>query len=446
MNYLELLGGVMPIAFHFYFKKCNFLIAVTFACLSLILSGCATIVDSVINTTYLPPPYEPNEKAEDLHSELMVVDLHADTLLWNRSLLRRSSIGHVDLPRLRQGNVAIQVLAAVTSVPAASRQTVKDNYWDTIQTLAFFQGWPDETKANKAFLKRALFLRNKLDKQIKESNGALELITTKRELNDLIFKRNHADEKPIGIILAVEGVHVLEGKLSNINVLYKAGFRMLGLNHFVENEMSGGNAQKAYQYGLTDMGKQLVHAAMKKGMIIDLAHSSDETIYDVVKIAKQYDKPVLVSHTGVKRTCDTNRNLGPAQIRAIASTGGVIGVGLFKTATCGNTVDDTARAMRYVMSITDIKSVALGSDYDGFTSAAVDSSGLVMLTQALQKEYCKYEWDGEAILGERCTKRIRATENVYSHTSDEEYICLSDTDIKKIMGGNAIRVLKKVLK
>ncbi len=407
--------------------------------LALMEQNSVEVADRLVNFSHASPPYHPTEEAEELHSRLQVVDMHADQLLWNRDLLRRNKVGHVDLPRLRDGNVAIQVLAAVTSVPFGKGKTVNDDYWDLISTLGKLSNWPDNTK--ESFLNRALHQRDKLDEYIEASQGGLRLITDRAQLNELLDQRREGDDT-IGVMLAVEGIHVLDKNTENLEVLFDAGFRMLGMNHFVENVMSGGGAEGSHRYGLTDEGREMVHAALDMHMIIDLAHSSDETIHDVVGIAREHDKPVLVSHTGVRGTCDTNRNLGPAQIREIASTRGVIGIGLFDTAICGTTVQDTARAMRYVIDLVGEEAVALGSDFDGMTPAAVDCSGLAMLTQALQEPFCRNEWKGETALGYRCKEPRADGAKADSSQEETEYIRLSDDQIKKIMGKNAIRVFE----
>jgi membrane dipeptidase len=430
------------------------------ACLALLFSGCAASLDSVVNETYQKPPYTVDERARKLHGELTIVDLHSDAMLWNRGILERADRGHVDIPRLLEGNVAIQVFAAVTSVPAKSGMTVNDDYWDTIGSLDWFQNRPQFNEDQ--FTNRAIDQATRLKEQIRANPKEMRLITTRQELEDLL-KERAAGNKVIGAILALEGAHALHGKPENLDKLYKHGYRMLGLNHFVENRLAGGGDEGAHQYGLTKLGGELVRKAFEKGMIIDVAHSSDETIHDVVEIANSLKKPkpILVSHTGVRRTCDNNRNLGPAQVRGVQSTGGVVGVALFKKATCGRSVDHTARAMRSVIASTDINTVALGSDWDGFTAAAVGPSGLVLLTQALQKCYCKYEFEGEAPLGLKCLRPLENLEQekrgnccVRPKTSQQnqqaacgcEYQYLSDEDIKLIMGGNAIRVFKANLK
>jgi microsomal dipeptidase-like Zn-dependent dipeptidase len=118
-------------------------------------------------------------------------------------------------------------------------------------------------------------------------------------------------------------------------------------------------------------------------MIIDLAHASPTTITDVVALSQQ---PVLVSHTGVQGTCDNSRNLTDDQVRAIAQGGGLIAIGFWPTAVCGEDAGEIAQAIRYVKDLVGVEHVALGSDFDGAVQVPFDASQMVQLTQALVRE------------------------------------------------------------
>ena len=119
------------------------------------------------------------------------------------------------------------------------------------------------------------------------------------------FLERRKTEKIGGGWLGIEGAHALDGKVENVDVLFDAGFRMMSPSHFFDNEM-GGSAHGIEKYGLTEKGKEMVKRMEQKGMLVDVAHASSKAIDDVLAIAT---KPVVVSHTGVKGTCDNNRNL-----------------------------------------------------------------------------------------------------------------------------------------
>jgi microsomal dipeptidase-like Zn-dependent dipeptidase len=133
-----------------------------------------------------------------------------------------------------------------------------------------------------------------------------------------------------------------------------------------------------------------------KRMIVDLAHGSTKQISDILAAAT---RPVVVSHTGVRGTCDNNRNLTDDQLRAIAANGGLVGVGFWNVAVCGTTAADIAKAQRYVADVAGIDHVALGSDYDGTVAVPFDASGMVVLTEAMLNAGFSAEEIGKAMGG-----------------------------------------------
>eukprot|EP01041_Mallomonas_annulata_P022592 gene22592-42928_t len=161
--------------------------------------------------------------------------------------------------------------------------------------------------------------------------------------------------------------------------MYDAGFRIMGLTHFFDNEV-GGSAHGLEKGGLTPFGKQVVAKLQEKSVLVDLAHASPQVVDDVLAMTK---RPVLVSHTGVQGTCPGPRNLSDRHIQAIAATGGVMGIGYFEGAVCGLDTASIIKAMRYTANLVGVKHVALGSDFDGATQTAFDTTGLVHLTQGL---------------------------------------------------------------
>lgn len=364
-------------------------------------SGCATLFDATINDTSIDPPYEVNAATRAVHEQLTIVDLHADPLLWSRDLLERHRYGHADLPRLQQGNTALQVFGVVTGVPFPIGLENNRDHWDLITPLTWFQSLPDEVQ--KSRLQRALFQADRLRHAINASGGQLVWIRTRRDLDDWAARR--APGRPvIGAMLSLEGVHALEGDVANVDRLYDAGFRMLGLVHLFDNDMAG-SAHGVEKHGLTDKGRALVQRAVQRGMIIDLAHASERTIDDVIALV---DRPVIASHGGVRGTCDTARNLADRHIRAIAGTGGVIGIGIYEYATCGKAMQDTVRAVRHVVDLVGIEHVALGTDFDGATECVTDATGLPLLTEALLADGFTRE-QIRALMGENALRVFRHT-------------------------------------
>jgi membrane dipeptidase len=336
-------------------------------------------VEKRMNRTLNPPPYPASERAVELHNKLLVADLHADSLLWARDLLERGTRGHVDIPRLIEGNVALQAFTIVTKTPR--NQNIENNTGDTdnITLLAIAERWP--IKAWSSLTERALYQAHKLQDTAERSIGKFTLIRTSSELSAYLDRRLKEPQITAGF-LGIEGAHALDGNLDNIDRLYAAGVRMMAPTHFFDNDI-GGSAHGVDKGGLTDKGREMIRRMEAKKMIVDLAHASPATIADVLAIAT---RPVVVSHTGVKGTCDNTRNLSDEQLKAIAATGGVIGIGFWDTAVCGTDAKAIAKAIRYTANLVGVDHVALGSDNDGAVTAPFDISGVVEITDALLQE------------------------------------------------------------
>ncbi len=184
-------------------------------------------------------------------------------------------------------------------------------------------------------------------------------------------------------------------------MLYDAGFRMAGLVHFFDNEIAG-SMHGEEKGGLTPFGRDIVQRMEEKGMIVDIAHLSKAATAELLAMVK---RPVVSSHGGVQATCDVNRNLTDDEIRGLAASGGVIGVGYWDGAVCGTAPEDIVRAMKHIRDLAGIEHVALGSDYDGTIEARFDTSGLVHITQALMDADFT-EDEIRAIMGENAIRVI----------------------------------------
>jgi microsomal dipeptidase-like Zn-dependent dipeptidase len=306
----------------------------------------------------------------------MVADLHNDLLLWPRDPLTRYDRGHTDVPRLREGNVGLQVFAAVTQVPQGRSYAGTDaSSLDQIPFLVAAQRWPPRTWTSR--LERALYQAQKLHRAL-EQDDQLTLIRTQQALDNTLARRAE-NPNVMGTLLAVEGLHALEGDAANVDTLVNAGYRMMSLTHLFDNAL-GGASTGLQKGGLTDFGEEVLGRLKKRNVIIDLAHASEPLIDDILA---RTDEPVVVSHTGVRGTCDSPRNLSDRHIKAIAEQGGVIGVGIWERAVCGDTPTAPARAMRHVADLVGVEHVALGTDFDGTVSVPFDAAGLPHLTDAL---------------------------------------------------------------
>jgi microsomal dipeptidase-like Zn-dependent dipeptidase len=144
----------------------------------------------------------------------------------------------------------------------------------------------------------------------------------------------------------------------------------------------------------------------QRRILVDLAHASPRTIEDVLAMAA---RPVVVSHTGVRGTCDNSRNLSDEQLQAVARGGGVVGIGYWPTAVCGDDAASIARGVRHAARVAGIDHVGIGTDFDGAVTVPFDATGHVLVTEALLQEG------------------------------------FSEDEVSRIMGGNVLRLLAETL-
>lgn len=361
------------------------------------------IVAGRLNPVTAEQPWHVSAEAEALHRRLTIADLHADPLLWDRDLSRERPEGHVDLPRLDRGNVALQVFTTVTRSPrgqnyAANGSDAPDNITPlVIGQLRPVQSW-------FSLKERALDQAARLRRLAERNPDAVRLIRSRADL-DAVLAARAAGQRTIAALLGMEGAHPLEGQLSNLAVMEAAGFRLIGLTHFFDNEL-GGSLHGTSQGGLTDFGRQVVEQAIARHMVIDVAHASPAVVRDV--LAVDGARPII-SHTGIRSQCDTPRNLPDDLVRQVAASGGIIGIGFWSDVTCDGTPAGIARSIRAAIALVGEDAVGIGSDWDGSVGVPFDAAGLPALTQALLDQG------------------------------------LTEPQIAKVMGGNTVRYLREVL-
>jgi membrane dipeptidase len=341
-----------------------------------------------------------SDEAKALHKTLEIVDLHSDTLMWNRDLNDSASRGHMDLPRLQEGNVTLQLFSSVTKTPKGQNYDGNSDKTDNITLLTVAQLQPLKTWSS--LVERSLYHAQKRDDAVDASDNAIKAVDTAGHLDALLSARQK-DRRVVGAMLTIEGLQNLEGKASNLDRLYDAGFRMAGLTHFFDNELAG-SMHGLKKGGLTPFGRDIVRRMEAKGMIIDIAHLSHKGVAEVLAMAT---RPVVSSHGGVQATCKVNRNLTDDEVRGVAKTGGVIGIGYWDGALCSTDPRAAAKAMKHVRDLVGIQFVALGSDYDGATTVRFDTSQLVQVTQALMDEGFTAA-EIRAVMGENALRVIRA--------------------------------------
>ena len=155
----------------------------------------------------------------------------------------------------------------------------------------------------------------------------------------------------------------------------------MGLQFF-DNKL-GGSLHGESNAGLTTFGQEILSAMLSKDIIIDLAHSSEQVVEDVLA---RTPRPVMVSHIGFKGPCNTPRNISDELMIKIAQREGVIGIGYWNAATCGSSIKSIVVSSRYGINLVGINHIALGSDFYGSINSPIESSDLSQLTANLLKE------------------------------------------------------------
>jgi membrane dipeptidase len=361
------------------------------------------MTDKSLNGVTPHAPFVVSDAAKELHARLTIGDWHSDSLLWSRDLGKRYDYGHVDIPRLQAGNVSLQMFTTVTKSPSGLNYDQNSaDAADDITKMAIVQRWPTATWSS--LTARALHQADRLHGFQEQNPNDLMIIKSKNDLADFTTKRLN-NTTLVGGLLGTEGSHALDGELANVQTLFDAGFRMMSLQHFFDNKL-GASLHGVSQAGLTDFGRQVINEFDSLDIILDVSHSSEAVVAEVLAL---YNKPVVVSHTGFKGHCDTERNIADSLMQQIAANGGLIAVGYWDAAVCGNSPKDVVAAMKYGLELVGEDHMSLGSDYDGSITAGFDTSELVALTDEMLKAG------------------------------------FTETQISKIMGGNMVKFLSENL-
>ena len=290
---------------------------------------------------------DPDRRAEVLHRQCTVADLHADTFLWKQLLgydvARRHRswlpgnpfLNQLDVPRAQQGGLNITGQGVVTHPWRASR--------------CFERG-----------LRMIDTIREEVDRNPETLQIAL----------DALQAREAVARGKIAVFIGVEGGHMLCGKLQAVERLQRRGMRYLTLAHFSENEaVYSANDRRNADRQLKPFGRELVHELERQRVMIDLAHVAPGCFREVAEMAS---RPLIVSHTGMKGVLDMWRNLDDEQAAAVARTGGVIGIIFASVYLSGELLGCQPEAVvahiEHALRVAGEDHVALGSDWDGFVT------------------------------------------------------------------------------
>jgi len=315
----------------------------------------------------MSPSAHPDISADalSLHRDSLIVDLHCDTLLsqalygYDPTLRHRNRVPlapftyQSDIPRMQEGGVGAVALGIV--VNPFRRDSALDA---TRRALFNMQGWA---------------LR---------APEAVTLVSTADDIEEA-----RAGGR-IALFGGLEGAHGLGGSLDELSELRELGLRYIGLAHFSRNFA----ASPSFGWGadpnapLSDRGRELVEEMNRLRILVDLAHVNRAGFLEACEQSKA---PVVVSHTGVAGAAENWRNIDDEQLRAVAESGGVIGI-IFAPVFLGNKITGSAeliiKHIKHVINVVGEDHVAIGSDFDGFVippSDLPDHSCMPYLTQLM---------------------------------------------------------------
>ena len=317
-----------------------------------------------------------------IHEESIVIDTHCDTLkclfdeftkprdsMWEYrgdiGMGTRSSIGHLDVPRMIEGGVTCQVFAVSS-----------------------------ERSRMPAYPLRTAIMMIERFYQECEAISLLEPVTSHKEIVEAKKKGK------VSGLLSIEGADVIEGRIETLATFHRLGVRMVGLVHSLRNPLADGVADRRTGGGLSELGVQAVEELDKLGMIIDVSHLNDEGFWDVLELTKN---PIIASHSNSRVVCNHPRNMTDEMITALAENGGVMGMNFApsfvhpKDATLEGIVDH----IDHIVDLVGPDHVGLGSDYDGIPSTPKgleDVTNMPDITRELVKREYTRE-DIEKILG-----------------------------------------------
>jgi membrane dipeptidase len=281
----------------------------------------------------------------DLHHEAVVVDLHCDTILavasGSRDIGTRSADGHIDLPRLREGGMDVQVFAHFVH-PRFSGE-----------------GYARVRSLLEAF------------DRLVAAHPDLVPVTTVEAMERAVGAGR------IAIVLAVENGTALDGRLEHLERLYAHGVRMMSLTWNASNELADGAAEERHG-GLTPLGRRVVARMQDLGMIVDLSHLSERSFWDVLEAT---DGPLIATHSNAAALTPHRRNLSDRQLQALAARGGVVGVNFYPAFTGGATLAAVLDHIDHLVAVMGEDHVALGSDFDGFTQTVAGLEDVARLPQ-----------------------------------------------------------------
>jgi len=334
--------------------------------------------------------------AKKLHKKIITIDSHTDTPMFFPGAfdLRKKEGGKVNIPLMTEGY--LDAVCMVAYIPQGKRDVISSK------------------KATNCAIERLSQIIKQERMIYPTLEGArgrslqgrfLAIARTPDDLQQLKEARKKA------VFIGIENGYAIGKEIANLQLFKDLGVTYITLCHNGNNDICDSAADDAEWNGLSPFGKDVVREMNRLGIMIDVSHVSEKTFYDVLQYSRV---PVIASHSSVRALTDHRRNLSDKQIKALAATGGVVQICLYKEFINHEpekaSLSDVIRHIRYVVDLVGIDYVGIGSDFDG---------------------------DGEVIGCRAANELIQITMRLLDAG-------FSDEEIEKIWGGNLLRVMQTV--
>ena len=238
-----------------------------------------------------------SQRARDLHFSSLVVDTHADTISRltddGDDLATATGKGHLDLPRIREGNLGVQWWSCYV---AAKEIPIKNT------------------------IDRCLQLLDGLKRLCAANPDDFEIALTAADCRRIVADGKHA------AVPCIEGGHAINDNLAVLRQYYELGMRYITLTHFNTNAWADASTDAARNNGLSLFGRDVVREMNRLGMVVDISHVSDKTFWDAIEVA---NRPIMASHSSAWSICQHPRNMKDDMLRAVATNGGVVNVNFY---------------------------------------------------------------------------------------------------------------------
>ena len=325
------------------------------------------------------------KEAKSLHNRILTLDSHCDTPMFFDQQINFASRDPkilVDLHKMTEGHLDATIMVAYLEQ----------------------QGLTDEDLL--AATAKADRILNEIEAMVAKSSQFVNIAYTPTDLYRLKAERKKA------IMLGIENGYAIGKDLQNVERFRNRGVVYMTLCHNGNNQLCGSAKDNDEGLGVNAFGEQVIHEMNRVGMMVDISHAGVQTFYDALDIST---KPIVASHSSARALCNHPRNLTDEQFRALASKGGVAQVTLYNGFLKEEglaTLQDAINHLNHMVDVMGIEHVGIGTDFDGDGGiiGCASASELINFTRCLLKE--RY----------------------------------SEEDIRRIWGGNFLRVMEEVQK